>query len=164
MYTSYLKKAESKNGFGIFTSVVIPPGVPVCEFRGTLYHSPLPSHITDSQVLQVGPNTYLGPSGGIDDYINHSCNPNCSTHIVGNRAILYSLYVIPAGAELTFDYSTSSTDTPDTWQMKCNCGAPNCRKLISGYQSLDVATLQKYKNQGFLPLYITNPEMVLPHD
>lgn len=161
MYTSYLKKGPSRNGTGVFTTVAIPSNVPICEFRGTLYSDPLPPNVSDSEVLQVGPNTFMGPSGGLDDYINHSCNPNCSAHVVGNRAVLYSLYVIPAGAELTFDYSTTSTDTPEQWQMKCNCGSNNCRRVISGYSSLDWSTQQKYESQGVLPLYITNPDMFL---
>ena len=76
---------------------------------------------------------------------------------MGNRAILYSLYVIPAGAELTFDYSTTSTDTLETWKMTCACGSHKCRKAISGYQYLDPTLQEEYKKKGMIPLFITTP-------
>jgi uncharacterized protein len=159
MYTKYLKVDKSKtSGNGVFTTIEIPAGVPIIEFRGTIFvEKDLPEELGRELVLQVGPNTFLGPSGTTDDYINHSCDPNCRVHIVGNRAILYSLYVIPEGAELNFDYSTNSTDTHDTWKMECKCGSNKCRKVISGHQYLDPSLREEYKKKGMIPLFITFP-------
>lgn len=159
MYKQYLKIKAAKHGIGdgVFTTIKIPADVPILEFTGNLYTEdslPDPNH---QAILQIGPNLFYGPSGDVDDYINHSCNPNCMLHIVGNRAILYSLYVIPADTELTFDYSTSSTDSLEKWSMNCLCGSPNCRKVISGYHLLDDSTKQNLKNKGMVPLFITNP-------
>jgi hypothetical protein len=67
------------------------------------------------------------------------------------------MYVIRAGSEITFDYSTSSTDTLDKWQMNCNCGAVNCRKVISGLQYLDESLKEEYKKKGMIPLFLTHP-------
>lgn len=159
MYTNYLMVKTTKNGEGTFTTTKIPANVPVTEIRGTLYtESAIPATIPASY-LQIGPSTYLGPSGGTVDYLNHSCNPNCMVHVVGNRVILYSLYVIPAEAELTFDYSTTSTDTPGTWQMECQCGQYNCRKVISGFYHLNPDLQQKMIQKNLVPLYISQPQM-----
>ena len=159
MYIQYLKVKPSGTGQGVFTSVQIPSDVPILEVRGPIYLEqdlPDPNH---PALLQIGTNTFIGPSGGADDYLNHSCNPNCMVHVAGNRAVLYSLYVIQAGAELTFDYSLSSTDTADKWTMNCQCGQNNCRKMISGFQYLD-PTLQKILiDKNMVPLYITQPQM-----
>lgn len=157
MYNQHLKVKPCKSGNGIFTDIQIPANVPIMEVVGTIYaehNLPDPNH---PALLQVGPNIFIGPSGGTDDYINHSCNPNCRMHVAGSRAIIFSLYVIKAGAELTFDYSTTSTDTLDKWQMKCNCGEPNCRKIISGFQYLDPGLQKEYKDRGLVPLFLTHP-------
>ena len=157
MYKQYLFVKSCKTGKGIFTSIQLPADVPLFEVTGTIYAEkdlPDPNH---PALLQVGPNTFIGPSGGLDDYINHSCDPNCRMQVVGNRAIVYSLYVITAGAELTFDYSTTSTDTYDKWKMECACGTHKCRGTISGYHYLDPSLQEEYKNKGMIPLFITFP-------
>ena len=89
----------------------------------------------------------------VDDQVRHSCNPNCYIHAVGKRAFLYSLYQIKANNELTFDYSTTSTDTLEDWKLDCKCNSYNCRKTISGMQYLDPKLLQEYKDKGMIPLF-----------
>lgn len=160
MYKQYLKVQPSRTGNGVFTTIKIPAKVPVIEVTGDVYaekNLPDPNH---PALLQVGHDSFIGPSGDVDDYINHSCDPNCRVHIVGNRAILYSLYDIPAGHEITFDYSTSSTDTLDKWKMDCQCGKFNCRKVISGLQYLDPQLLEEYKKKGMIPLFLANPRFL----
>lgn len=153
MYDTYLKKAKSKIGEGVFTTTNIPAGVPVLEFGGDLFVSDALKH-APSQTLQIGNDLHLGPSGKIGDHVNHSCNPNCTLHIVGNRAFLYSLHVIPADSEITFDYSTSSTDTIGDWKMECRCGLPTCRKIISGFQYLDPKLQENHAKNGLVPLFM----------
>jgi hypothetical protein len=149
-------KDSKTGGKGVFTTIQLPAKKPIIEWVGKFYTQDTLPNPKDPNVMQVGPNTYLGPSGGLDDYINHSCNPNCSVQVVGGRAILYAMYVIPMGNELTFDYSANSTDTLDTWQMKCKCGSYNCRQLISGFETLSPALQEEYKKKGMVALYITN--------
>ena len=159
MYSQYLKVQPCKLDEGVFTSVPIPAHSMIMEMMGrVVVEKDIP--IDKGIYLQVGPNTFLAPSGGIDDHINHSCDPNCKMHVVGNRAFLYSLYMIPVGNELTFDYSLSSTDTYDTWKMECKCGSNKCRKVISGVGHLSMEQFEDYKNKGMLPLYITEPGMI----
>jgi hypothetical protein len=160
MYKQYLKIQKCNAGLGIFTSVKIPSNEPVLEITGPVMLDREVPDMNLPALLQVGPNTFIGASGDVDDYINHSCDPNCKMHVVGNRAFLYSLYVIPAGAELTFDYSTTSTDTLDSWKMNCKCGYNKCRKVISGHQYLDPTLKEDYKKRGMLPLYIMEPNLI----
>jgi len=158
MYKQYLKVQDCKTGKGLFSSITIPAGVPILEITGPIV---LDRDLKDNieNYLQVGPNIFLGNSGDIDDFINHHCDPNCRLHVMGNRAILYSLYVIPAEAELNIDYSTTSTYTLDQWQMNCLCGSNKCRKVISGHQYLDDELKQKYINNNMFPLYIIYPNL-----
>lgn len=162
MYKQYLTVKESKKGGrGTFTNTKIPAGSPIMEVTGPVrLDREIPSEDNLSMYLQVGPNTYIGLSGAADDYLNHSCDPNCYVHVVGNRALLFSLYVIPKDAELTFDYSISSTDTLESWKMDCNCGSYKCRKVISGFQYLDPALQEIYKKKNVVPLYILEPNKI----
>lgn len=162
MYSQHLEVRESKIGKGTFTKVAIPAGSKVAEILGpVLLDREVPSADNFDIYLQVGPNTFIGPSGrNVPEYLNHSCDPNCYVQVVGNRAIIYSLYVIPANAEITFDYSLTSTDTYDTWKMNCKCGSNKCRKVISGFQYLDPALQEAYKQKNIVPLYITQPNML----
>jgi len=71
----------------------------------------------EEHFLQIGADEYLGPSGEIDDLVNHSCLPNSAVSI-GNQAImLVTTQSIAIGEEITFDYSMTSTESPDTWAM-----------------------------------------------
>lgn len=159
MYNKHLKvdKSNLTNAVGVFCTVDIPANVPIVEMTGMVLKEDKLVDPNNLAVLQIGNDKFLSPSGEIDDQFNHSCNPNCRLHIIGSRAILYSLYVIKKGAELTFDYSTSSTDTHDTWKMNCKCGYIRCRKVISGYQYLSEEMKKEYKTKRMVPLFISDP-------
>lgn len=156
MFNNYLKSKSVNNTVGIFTEVDIPKNKPVIEITGNLY-SKDDKPEDSNNYLQVSQTWYIGLSGGLDDIIRHSCNPNCYLRVVGKRALLYSLYPIRANSELTFDYSTTSTETIEEWSMSCNCQSYNCRKLISGFQTLDIKTQEDYKKKGMVPSFIVNP-------
>lgn len=148
-----LKIIDTKNGKGIIALSDIPANTVIFEFKGDKFTRE--SLVHDSPyILQIGNNKFLGPSGDKDDYVNHSCNPNCGLHIVGPRAFLISLHKIIKDTEVTFDYSTTSNDTLDEWKMECNCSDYNCRKLISGYQYLHKDIKARYEKLGMIPKYL----------
>lgn len=157
-YSKHLEIRANKIGHGLFTTVSIPSNTPIIEALGkVLTTNELPDP-NNQNLLQVGPNTFMCSTGHlVPDHIHHSCDPNCYFHVVGNRAILFSMYLIPTNSELTFDYSTTSTESKKQWNMKCNCESFKCRKEISGFQYLDESTQMFYKNKGILPIYITLP-------
>ena len=155
MYKQYLSTQKGS----VITTVQIPINTRIIDFSGKVLLDREIDSSTINDHWQVGPNSFLAPSGNAEDYLKHSCEPNCLLHVVGNRAILVSMYTIPAGTELTVDYATTSTDSVDAWKMDCNCGSSKCRKTISGHQYLDADTRQKYLDKGALPLFITSPEM-----
>lgn len=148
-----LKIIDTPKGKRVITSVDVPPQTVIFEFKGNKFTRENLLH-KQSSILQVGSDRFLGPSGDVDDYIGHSCNPNCGLTIMRDRAFLISIYTIPAGREINFDYSTSSNDTFDQWKMDCKCGEFKCRKIISGYQSLDKSLKDHYEKLGIVPLYL----------
>lgn len=158
MYNRYLKVKKSKpgTGNGVFTDIDIPANSPIIEIGGNIYDQSEIGSLDQDVLLQISNRLFIGSSGDSDDYLNHSCDPNSYLRVSGRRAILFSLYLIKAGMEITFDYSTTSTDTLDTWKMDCLCGSYKCRKIISGYQYLDDKLKAEYQQKGMIPLFLTD--------
>lgn len=153
-----LEKRKTAKGLGIFAKVDMPKDTVIFEFHGEILTKdkiPNPLKPEDDHYLQIGLDTFIGPSGDLDDYINHSCAPNSGVYIVGHRALLKAIMLIKAGAEITFDYSTTSTDTPDIWNMVCKCGHASCRKNVSGFKTLDKKQQESYQALGIVPSYLT---------
>jgi SET domain-containing protein len=164
MHEAFKKNLEIKNnnkGRGLYAKVDFPANSVIYEFFGDIFtFESLPAILKpeDDFYVQIGKDTYLGPSGSLDDCINHSCNPNCALMITGNRALLKSLYLITKGTEITIDYSLTSTETKEQWQMNCICGYSKCRKIISGFQYLDKDLKDYYKSLGAVPKYVLKEE------
>ena len=59
-------------------------------------------------------------------FLNHSCNPNVG---VRGEITFVAMRYIKKGEELTIDYSMIDDDN---YRMTCNCGARNCRKIVTG--------------------------------
>ncbi len=118
------------HGRGVFALQPIPAGTVVLEFHGPR----LKAHevIPDSYHLQIGEFEYLGASREADDYVNHSCDPNCG---VGKGLTLFALRDISAGEELTWDYSTA-IDEDDFPGFPCQCGARCCRGMVRSFRDL----------------------------
>jgi SET domain-containing protein len=62
--------------------------------------------------------------------VNHSCDPNCESDIVGTRVVIRAIKTIVAGEEITYDYALELEEEPlPSWerQYACCCGASTCR-------------------------------------
>jgi len=76
-------------------------------------------------------------SGNIGRYLNHSCRPNTfvqnvfvDTHDIRFPWIsFFAIHFIPAGTELTWDYSYDIGSVPGK-VMKCHCESVYCRKRL----------------------------------
>ncbi|MCL5668976.1 MAG: SET domain-containing protein-lysine N-methyltransferase [Gammaproteobacteria bacterium] len=127
-------KDSPQHGKGVFSARPLRAGEAVLTFTGPLLHrAQLDPH---DYHLQIGDESYLGPSGEADDYVNHSCAPNS-----GFRAeeTLYALRDIAAHEEITWDYS-SAIDEADFTGFPCGCGAARCRGRVSSFRDLDTAS------------------------
>ncbi len=83
-------------------------------------------------------------------FMNHSCDPNTwwtkDDELSASRDI-------KSGEEVTYDYSTADVgDWIASW--KCNCGAKNCRKRITGKDCLNSNFQKRYINH--LPSWVRN--------
>ena len=59
-------------------------------------------------------------------HLNHSCEPNLGLQ---GQIVFVALRDIQKDGEMTFDYAMTD-DEP--YEMKCRCGAPSCRGVVSG--------------------------------
>lgn len=71
---------------------------------------------------------------------NHSCSPNTAYKGLN----LVAIRQISAGEELTMDYSDLLNESAETFD--CQCGAPGCRKKITGTKGNSV-TLREQNNR-----------------
>jgi hypothetical protein len=158
-----LKIEQTTKGMGVFTMQDISKGEVVSEWIGQKYSVndiPHPYQLAHDLYTQVGPLTYLGPSGGIDDMINHSCDPNCGLFFESDKIYCKTIKDINAGEELTWDYSTTmdkeGINGLDGWKMECECGSPNCRGIIQGFNTVPKDIQKKYIAMGIVPSYISD--------
>jgi uncharacterized protein len=62
--------------------------------------------------------------GNIARYINHACEPNCYTDVIGRTIWILAARRIETGEELTYDYNTEGLAG-----IPCLC-RPHCRRVL----------------------------------
>ena len=146
----------SDSGHGVFATASIPADSDLICYAGPRlrYHQTTPATLA----VQVGPDLYLGPSGGPDDFVNHSCDPNAGLVIRGtpdgsdvSNVTLVALRDIAPGEQVTFDYSTTMDE--DDFEFDCRCGSPACRGRMRDFKHLPPAVKRRYADRGVVPAY-----------
>lgn len=145
----FLQEADGK-GQGVFTLEHHEAGEKILGFKGNIVD--LDEVEDHGKYLQVGKRVFLGASGDIDDFVNHSCEPNCGVALRQGKILLISIHEIQPKEELTFDYSTWMAY--DYWEMHCICGNPHCRKKIKDFKYLPRDLKQKYIDLNVVPDYV----------
>jgi SET domain-containing protein len=85
--------------------------------------------------IQIDEHRHQAGTGEIDDYLNHSCDPNCA--LIFDRLELVALRPLAAGEELSFNYLSSEWDMAAPF--RCGCGAADCMRSIAGFRWLKPA-------------------------
>lgn len=139
----------AERGVGVRAVRAFERHAPVLRFGGRLIAS---DRVTDfTHVLQIGRGLCLGPSGGLDDYVNHSCDPNTRVEIVGSAVYLIARAPIGVGDEITFDYSTCMVDEQAI--PSCLCGADVCRGAIEPFADLSDAAAARLVRARLVPAF-----------
>ena len=147
--------SQSRAGKAVYATRFFPVGSPLMQFTGQRYHiSEILAHRDgeDDRFVQIGIDTYMGPSGDIDDLVNHSCDPNTGLQFDQDDIILVAIKPIHTGDELCWDYSTTSSSS--AFWMRCMCGSSNCRGVIGDFEFLEVDLQQSYRKRGLVPPYL----------
>ena len=103
-------------------------------------------------VMQVGEDAFRIPTGTIEDFTNHSCDPNSGIQMNPRGTIAFAIRDIRIHEEITFDYSTWLNG--DHFNMECRCGSDRCRGFISGFNTLPVALQQRYIRLGIVADFV----------
>lgn len=145
---------QFKKGISVVANKKFLKGDKIIVFRGKIlkYDEIMSRSYKDDHCLQIGENIYLGPSGKLDDFINHSCNPNSGIKNINGKLILVAIKDIKNGEEITWDYSTYANE--GRWQMDCHCGSKNCRRKIKDFKHLPEKIKKKYIKLRIVPKYI----------
>lgn len=123
------------HGKGLFTTEEIDEGEIVIRWGGYLLTS------KDLEAGKAKPHTAVGVAEDVllaahpdqpyaaDDFLNHSCDPNIW---MGDAITLVARRRIEAMKELTADYALWTENENYEMNRPCNCGARDCRGLVTG--------------------------------
>jgi hypothetical protein len=137
------------NGNGIYAQEPVKKGELIAVFGGVVYEWDTFVTLSDddrSLCIQVEDRLFLVPRPAAEgDWVNHSCNPNAG---LSGQIALVAMRDIHPGEEVCFDYAMSDTMPYD--EFDCDCGAPNCRRHITG-NDWKIKELQKRYGGYFAP-------------
>lgn len=156
---SILSVRPVRIGRGLVTSAALPKGsfITVLAGRQRSARGVLRLWRTDprraANCIRSGPDTYLDPGCHFGAFSNHSCRPNAMVTRERGVLCLRAIRRIPAGAEVTHDYSTC-LGADDVWTMRCDCREPGCRGRIGRFDRLPARVLRRYLAAGAIPRFI----------
>jgi len=147
-------RQSSIHGKGLVATQTFRVDEVVIVFGGTLFSKEdvAAGKANNRTLMQVDEDLWLGDPAnhplGEDYFLNHSCDP--SLWITGD-ATLTARRKIDPGDEVTMDYATHFADPAWTMKNTCNCGAPLCRRVITG-RDWTLKGLQERYRGHFTPL------------
>lgn len=108
-----------------------------------LHREQMSSNKAIDSYLPIGDDLFLAAKTPEEEelvkiYINHSCKPNVG---MGDDRTFVAMKDINPGEELTLDYAFVDNEK---YEFKCNCGSPNCRGTITGFDWKNPQIQKKY--------------------
>ena len=145
---------SSIHGRGLFAKGPIVKGEVICVKGGYIFDRRVLQSMPDwfrAAEVQVAEDLFIGPlkedeREGSMIFSNHSCDPNIG---VRGQIVFVAMRDIESGEELTHDWATTDDDD---YKIDCNCGAADCRKILTG-QDWRRKDLQK-KYRGYISWYL----------
>lgn len=154
---AYAVRCSAIHGRGVFATRKIRKGKTIIEYRGDLtswdiaskrpnsdpanpYHTFI-FELSDGRVIDAG------VKGNAARYINHSCEPNCTTFEDDEgRVFIEAQRKIRRGEELTYDYRLTYAGRLTCRARQafaCHCKAPTCRGTMLLEKKKERATARK---------------------
>jgi hypothetical protein len=155
MENKNLKLGQSEVGKAVFANENFKKGDIIVQWKGPIITKEERPEIhcpEDDRYTQIGPNKYMWASGEIDDFINHSCDPNSGLLFQDKGIFLIAIKNIYKEDEITWDYSTTMDE--NDWEMDCLCKSKRCRKRIKDFKHLPPIIQHEYIKLGIVPKYI----------
>jgi SET domain-containing protein len=147
-------KESSIHGTGLFAVEPIAEGEVVCVKGGYVFDRRLLDSMPGwfrAAEIQIAEDLFIGPVAegereGSMIFSNHSCEPNIG---VRGQIVFVAMRDVLAGEELTHDWATTDDDD---YTLACNCGAPTCRKILTGKDWRKAELQEKYR--GYISSYL----------
>jgi len=144
------------HGRGLFAREPFAAGEVVCVKGGYVFDratlKSMPGWYGSAEI-QVAAGLFIGPLSeaereGSMIFGNHSCEPNLG---VRGQIVFVAMRPVEAGEELTHDWATTDDDE---YKLECRCGAPTCRKVITGRDWHRRDLQEKYR--GYFSTYLAD--------
>jgi hypothetical protein len=155
------KVADNHLGKAVFAAAPFAEGDVLIEFTGRRFRADqIPSLMRGrgDRFVQVTPDHYMGPSGRIDDLVNHSCNPNAGLRFTDRGVFLVAVRAIAPGEEIVWDYSTTLRES--NWHMICQCRSDACRRVIGNFDSLEPDRQEWFRARNLVAPYLRRKDAV----
>lgn len=130
------------HGSGVFATQPIPRATRIIEYTGEIITNRQADRRAaekndDRHTLFFSLNKRMIVDAGVDGnesrFINHSCDPNCESHIERGHIYIESLRDIAVGEELTYDYNLfldRRLSKGERALYVCRCNSPGCRGTL----------------------------------
>lgn len=152
---------ETHLGKAVYAAQGFAEGDAIIRFTGRRFRADqVPSLMRGSsdRFVQVTPQHFMGPSGKIDDLINHSCDPNAGLRFAGGSVTLVAVRDIAAGEEIAWDYSTTLAES--NWHMICQCRSAECRRVIGNFSTLSQERQEWFRARNLVAPYLRRRDAV----
>jgi uncharacterized protein len=157
----YIYAADTgRYGLGIFTAKPWSKGDSILVDLDGDYYQQVMSYdeLRDQDIdigltLQVGTDAYKLPTGSLEDFTNHSCDPNTGIKLSSLGTVIVALRDIDMQEELTYDYSTYLCNPYE--KMQCMCGVKKCRGVVGNFEELPDFLKIKYLKLGVVGNFVT---------
>ena len=153
---------ETHLGKAVFAATNFAEGEQIVKFTGRRFRADqVPSLMrgVSDRFVQVTPEQYMGPSGRIDDLINHSCSPNAGLRFTDDGVYLVAIQPIAPGEEISWDYSTTLTQS--NWHMICQCRSADCRRVIGNFETLAPERQEWFRARNLVAPYLRRRDAVV---
>ncbi len=150
---------ENVMGRSLYSRTGHPAGEVLLEHYGRRVSFAEGQGEASDHVMEIGEDEVFLASGDLDDYVNHSCEPNCRLRFEPDgRVFLVAMRDIAPGEDLSFDYATTTTRAGIAafpgWRFQCRCGAAGCRGEVGCAEDLPLERLRYYARQGALAPHV----------
>lgn len=152
---------ETHLGKAVYAAEGFAEGATIVRFTGRrIAADKVPSLMRGGgdRFVQVTPQHYMGPSGRIDDLINHSCDPNAGLRFTQDGVFLVAIRDIAAGEEIAWDYSTTLAES--NWHMICQCRSAACRRVIGNFATLSEERQEWFRARNLVAPYLRRKDDV----
>ena len=152
---------ETHLGKAVYAAAGFAAGETVIRFSGRRVSAdrvPAAMQGTADRFVQITADSFMGPSGRVDDLINHSCTPNTGLRFAADGVVLVAIRDIAPGEEIAWDYST--TLSRPSWRMPCACRSAACRGTIGGFESLPIERQRWFLEHDMVAPYLREMERV----